>query len=147
VTSPAQASGSAAGADRGSLGPHRMPTLLVVDDETPVRSFIARTMSAWGRSVIAVDSVAAGVLVARNTPLHAALCDVVMPRATGLEFVRQMREVAPDLPVLMMSGHPTPERFLDEGMPQWSAPLALLEKPFTGAALRAALGHVTSQQS
>jgi DNA-binding NtrC family response regulator len=150
MTPHARVSGtSAAGVERGSLppGPGRKPTLLVVDDETGVRSYVARMMANWGWSVIAVDSVASAVLVARNTDLQAALCDVVMPGATGLEFVRQMREVAPELPVLLMSGHPTPELFLDEPMPRWWAPVALIEKPFTGADLCAALGHLTTQQS
>jgi len=124
-----------------------MPTLLVVDDEKPVRAFIKRAMSLRGWSVISVDSVASGLLVLRNCAVDAVISDLVMPRQSGLELVRQIRDIAPEVPVLLMSGHPDAELLAAEPMPRWWAPLALLEKPFTAADLLTALRHVTGHQS
>jgi two-component system, NtrC family, nitrogen regulation response regulator NtrX len=108
-----------------------MPTLLVVDDEHSILSFVGKAMARRGWSVVEVDSVDAGLNVIEERPVDVVLCDVVMPEAGGPEFARAMRSRTGDVPVVLMTGHPTVQLFLDETLPCWWKPLPLLEKPFT----------------
>jgi DNA-binding NtrC family response regulator len=108
-----------------------MPTLLVVDDERSILNFVAKAMERRGWSVVEVDSVKEGLSVAQKEPIDVALCDVVMPEAGGPEFARAMRSRPSEVPVVLMTGHPTAQLFVDEPLPCWWKPLPLLEKPFT----------------
>jgi two-component system cell cycle response regulator CpdR len=116
-----------------------MPTLLVVDDEQSVLSFVAKAMIRRGWTVVKVDSVDAGLAVARSKAIDVALCDVVMPHAGGPEFARAMRSGSAAVPVVLMTGHPSARLFVDEPLPCWWNPLPLLEKPFTLNELEAVL--------
>ncbi len=122
-----------------------MPTLLVVDDERSILSFVAKAMERRGWSVVEVDSVKEGLAVAHRKAIDVALCDVVMPEAGGPEFARAMRSHANDVPVVLMTGHPTAQLFVDAPLPGWWKPLPLLEKPFTLRELEAVL--VTALES
>jgi DNA-binding NtrC family response regulator len=116
-----------------------MPTLLVVDDEQAVLSFVAKAMMRRGWSVVKADSVDAGLAVTRTRAIDVALCDVVMPYAGGPEFARAMRSGSGAIPVVLMTGHPSGQLFVDEPLPCWWNPLPLLEKPFTLHELEAVL--------
>lgn len=108
-----------------------MPSILIVDDEQSVRSFVATVMKNRGWQVKVADSVASGLMLARNTHPDLVLCDVVMPRQGGAELVKEMHTELPDVPVLLMSGHPTAHLAEEETMPHWWRPVPLLEKPFS----------------
>lgn len=116
-----------------------MPTVLIIDDERGVRSFVARAMASRGWCVSAADSVTSGLHVARNTPPDVVLCDVVMPGGGASELLRTMHSEMPGVPVLLMSGHPTAPMGTNAGLPRWFRQPALLEKPFTTRQLEQAL--------
>jgi DNA-binding NtrC family response regulator len=122
-----------------------MPTLLVVDDEQSILTFVAKAMGRRGWSVVEVDTVDAGLKIARSKAIDVALCDVVMPNAGGPEFARAMRSGPAAVPVVLMTGHPSAELFVDEPLPAWWKPLPLLEKPFTLSELESALTAALSQ--
>jgi DNA-binding NtrC family response regulator len=116
-----------------------MPTVLIIDDERGVRSFVARAMAIRGWAVSAVDSVKAGMHVARNTPPDVVLCDVVMPGGGVSELLRTMHSEMPGVPVLLMSGHPTAPMSTNAALAGRLRQPRLLEKPFTTRQLEQAL--------
>jgi DNA-binding NtrC family response regulator len=123
-----------------------MPTLLVLDDEQSILSFVAKAMVRRGWSVVEVDSVDAGLAVTRSQTIDVALCDVVMPNAGGPEFARAMQSGTANVPVVLMTGHPSASLFLDQPLPRWWRPLPLLEKPFTLGELEEALATALDQK-
>jgi DNA-binding NtrC family response regulator len=123
-----------------------MPTLLVVDDEHSILSFVAKAMARRGWAVVEVDNVKEGLAVAVQSTIDVALCDVVMPESGGPEFARAMRMATSDVPVVLMTGHPTAKLAMDESFPCWWRPLPLLEKPFTVVELTAALDGALQQK-
>jgi two-component system, NtrC family, nitrogen regulation response regulator GlnG len=123
-----------------------MPTLLVVDDERSVLSFVSKAMIRRGWSVVEVDNVHDGLAVARERAIDVALCDVVMPQSSGSEFARAIRSGTAAVPVVLMTGHPTAQLFAGDTLPDWWRPIPLLEKPFTLNELEAALAAALEEK-
>jgi CheY-like chemotaxis protein len=107
-----------------------MPTVLVVDDEGPVRELTARMLRQAGYdTVLAVDGLDAWRQLRREaTKVDAVVSDVVMPRMTGTELVARMQAYRPEVPILLMSGY-SADDLRARGLEQ--APVPLLTKPFT----------------
>jgi PAS domain S-box-containing protein len=112
-------------------GPHPLPSLvLVADDEEPVRRIAARMGQRLGIDIITASDGESALELCR---LHAgsltcALVDLTMPGMGGLECLRAMRTVQPDLPTVLMSGFPEEPRLGHAGDPGFSA---FLQKPFS----------------
>jgi signal transduction histidine kinase/ligand-binding sensor domain-containing protein/CheY-like chemotaxis protein len=108
--------------------------VLVVDDQEDVRSFCAALLRSQGYAVReASDAESALAAVARDGPPDLLLTDIVMPGLSGLELAATLRERAPALAVLLMSGYTEiPEEESSTDQP-------ILPKPFTPEQLAASV--------
>jgi CheY-like chemotaxis protein len=81
-------------------------TILLVDDEEPVRSVIARTLEGAGFVVLQAEHGEAALRVVREFGgvLALAIVDMNMPVMTGSEFAREFRPMRPSVPVLFITG-------------------------------------------
>jgi len=82
-------------------------TVLLVEDEDPVRLFAARALRSKGYHVIEARSGEAALeLLEREAPdLDLLITDVVMPGIDGPTLFRTVRETRPGLPVVCISGY------------------------------------------
>jgi two-component system, cell cycle sensor histidine kinase and response regulator CckA len=82
-------------------------TVLLVEDEDPVRLFSARALRNKGYRVIEAKSGEAALEVITNgaEKVELLITDVVMPRMDGPTLVRQVRELHPDMKVIFISGY------------------------------------------
>jgi len=82
-------------------------TVLLVEDEDPVRLFAARALRSKGYQVIEARSGEAALeLLEREAPdLDLLITDVVMPGIDGPTLFRTVRETRPGLPVVCISGY------------------------------------------
>ncbi len=82
-------------------------TVLVVEDEAPVRELTRRILSAAGYRVVTAASGGDALLECerRGNDVDLLLTDVVMPRMSGKQLANRLAVVAPDLKVLYMSGY------------------------------------------
>lgn len=84
-------------------------TILVVDDEESIRTSLAGILEDEGfKPLFAADGVDALALAKREV-LDLVLLDIWMPRMDGLEALQKLKELHPELVVIMMSGHGTIE--------------------------------------
>src|SRR5512143_578712 len=84
-----------------------MSTVLIVDDEPNILASLRRALEVEGyRALVAGGGAAALDKVTHEGP-DLVLLDVVMPEMDGLEVLRRLKELQPDLPVVMMSGNAT----------------------------------------
>src|SRR5690349_13942631 len=82
-------------------------TILIVDDESSIRRTLEGIFKDEGyRVVLAEDGERALALIAKEAPSLAFL-DIWMPGMDGMETLKRIRQIAPELPVIMMSGHAT----------------------------------------
>jgi len=82
-------------------------TVLLVEDEDPVRKFGARALRNKGYKVIEAESGEAALEVIRNAAekIDLLITDVVMPRLDGPGLAREVREIRSDIKVIFMSGY------------------------------------------
>lgn len=110
-----------------------MKTILVVDDEAPIRELARRILESDGYQVTeAASGLDAIALLGGGAPLDLLLADLAMPDLGGEEMVRRIRATRRDLPVLYVTGHI--DQLMDDRPVLWEGE-AFLEKPFTVAGL------------
>src|ERR1700735_544715 len=87
------------------------PIVLVVEDNSLVRVVIASFLESAGFLVIqAADGAAALVVLASGADFHVLFTDVQMPGPIdGVGVAMLVREQRPSMPILVTSGHGTPE--------------------------------------
>jgi two-component system cell cycle sensor histidine kinase/response regulator CckA len=105
-----------------------METVLVADDEADVRESLRRSLERYGYRVFTAADCEGALEIAAELKdeIDVVVTDVVMPTMSGFELGRRLTAIAPDLPVVYISGYPD-EAILDAPLP---AP-AFLSKPFT----------------
>jgi UDP-3-O-acyl N-acetylglucosamine deacetylase len=82
-------------------------TILVVDDEANIRHTLRGVLSDEGYDVVeAQDGRRALELLEHELP-KLAIVDIWMPEMDGIELVSRMRQQAPEVPVIVISGHGT----------------------------------------
>jgi len=81
--------------------------VLVVEDEAYVRDSLVEILRARGFDVSAAASVDEALERLARAPVDAVLSDLKMPKQDGLELVRRMQALSPDVPVLILTGHGT----------------------------------------
>jgi len=93
------------GADTTSSGEVARPTVLVVDDDEEARVALARILAADGfEAITAVDGEAAIGRVASDPPA-VVLLDRIMPGLDGIETLRRLKAIAPEVPVIIVTGY------------------------------------------
>jgi DNA-binding response OmpR family regulator len=85
--------------DRGT------PLVLVADDEEDIRALVAFRLKRAGYEVITASDGEEALLLATSRLPDLAVLDMMMPKATGLEVTRSMREQATtkDIPVILLT--------------------------------------------
>jgi CheY-like chemotaxis protein len=101
-------------------------TVLVVEDDASVRSFVRRALTAEGYDILeAVDGEDAEACAdAHLGPIHLLFTDMVMPGLDGATLATRLRQARPELIVLYMTGYAAPEAGPSEGRHD------VLRKPF-----------------
>jgi CheY-like chemotaxis protein len=105
-------------------------TILVVDDQAPVRSLIRQTLEPQGAVIVEAVSAAEALAILKRHKgaLALALVDFVMPGISGLDLAVELAREAPGLKILYMSS--ATESIAMESLLRRS-PERVLLKPFT----------------
>lgn len=121
--------GSSSGSDsQAGKGPVKRDLVLFVDDEPEVRSIARITLEQQGyRLIEAEDGVQAlNLFSQRQAEISLVITDVLMPNLDGLGLATRLHKQAPDLPILLLSGHVLEEDLWAPG----NARLRYLMKPY-----------------
>ncbi len=80
--------------------------ILVVDDEAGIRSYLSDFLATKGFEVQVAEDGAMALDILRRSEIHLALVDLTLPDMSGLDVIKQAKQVVPDLVVVIMSGMP-----------------------------------------
>jgi two-component system, cell cycle sensor histidine kinase and response regulator CckA len=116
-------------------------TILLVEDESQVRTVAARILRSYGYHVLETHSPEEALLVGESHPgpIDLLLSDVVMPKMSGPELAARLLQLRPDLKLLYMSGY-TDHSVLQHGILREE--VAYLQKPITPSNLTAKVREV-----
>lgn len=105
-------------------------TVLLVEDEKPVRTLTTRLLKRAGYSVLAACHGREAIQLARqhDGDIHLILTDVVMPEMGGTELVGHLHTVNPNMRILFMSGY---SNEAVQGINDLFSNTCFLEKPFS----------------
>jgi len=85
------------------------PRILIVDDDPGTLASLSRAFALEGYEALTAPSAARALERLQAGPVDAILSDLVMPGMDGLELLDRLREQAPGVPVILMSGQATVE--------------------------------------
>ena len=80
-------------------------SLLIVDDDNPLRDRLARAMEKKGFQISQADSIKRGITLAKNTPPAFAVVDLRLNDGSGLEVIKEIRKHKKDSRVVMLTGY------------------------------------------
>jgi two-component system, cell cycle sensor histidine kinase and response regulator CckA len=100
-------------------------TILVVEDDEPVRKLVVRLLAMLGYHVLEAVDAADALRIADTSgqPIHAVITDVVMPETHGPELVRRLSISHPSIRTIYMSGY-------TRGSIEMAETIVLVQKPF-----------------
>jgi two-component system response regulator MprA len=84
-------------------------TVLVVDDDALIVEGLRKILTNAGHRVAVAEDGASALQVVREEPVDAVLLDLVMPRLDGIKTLRYLRQVRPDLAVVILAAEIGPE--------------------------------------
>jgi DNA-binding NtrC family response regulator len=81
--------------------------VLIVDDEVEFLSLIQKRLEHRDIQVTTANNASDAVklVMKMNPPFDAVVMDVRMPGMDGLEGLHRMKQIAPSLPVILLTGH------------------------------------------
>jgi DNA-binding response OmpR family regulator len=81
----------------------RKRTVLVIEDDTPIRTGVVDALEASGYTTLAADNGIDGKRMAVRVDYDLLLLDLVLPGHTGLEILAELRLTRPTVPVIILS--------------------------------------------
>jgi signal transduction histidine kinase/ActR/RegA family two-component response regulator len=139
VTSPVPGRAEGVGAAAGGS------SILLVEDEAPLRRALGRALRRAGHHVISAGSrtEAAMAVELEPAPFDLLLSDVVLPDGSGGALARELQERFPHLRVLFMTGY-TEDELVRQGVAERG--VAVLRKPFAMDLLHQAVDELLRER-
>jgi signal transduction histidine kinase len=103
-----------------------LPHVLIVDDENGPRQAL-RMLLKEHYEVHMADHVMAGLEFVRSHPIEVIVTDIRMPQYTGVDLLREVKQISPDIQVIIITGYGQLETAMKAV--EYGA-FAYMEKPF-----------------
>jgi DNA-binding NtrC family response regulator len=113
--------------------------ILVVDDKKVIHDFFDITLGYYGHQITVVHNPSEVIRLIKENKYDIAFLDMIMPEKHGIEVLKDIRNICPELPVVMMSGYSIQEQ-KDEAMRLGAK--GCLKKPFEVEDIRRVIKQV-----
>ena len=84
-----------------------MARIMIVDDERGIRVTFKEFLQDEGHKVWDADSAETALQLLEQHELDVIIADVILPKMTGVDLVRNIREKSEDIEIILISGEPT----------------------------------------
>src|ERR1017187_1046719 len=85
------------------VAPGTLSHILVADDERSIRLMLEAGLKLNGFRVTSVPTGSKALAVARNGGIDAVLSDIYMPDGGGLDIIKDLRQINPAVPIILMT--------------------------------------------
>lgn len=86
---------------------NRKLRILFADDEASLRQLMSLELPRLGHEVSVFEDGAAAVQAVERATFDVAILDIRMPKMTGIEALKAIKETSPDTEVVLLTGHAT----------------------------------------
>jgi CheY-like chemotaxis protein len=117
-----------------------MADILIIDDDCRMRRLMTRILHAAGHTVREAEDGRGGIAEFRRRQPMLVISDIVMPDIEGIETIRILRDEAPSMPIIAISGSGGEALYLRAATALGAT--ASLHKPFAAADLRMTVGKL-----
>ncbi|HXP32062.1 MAG TPA: response regulator [Stellaceae bacterium] len=107
-----------------------MATVLVIDDDQQIRRMVVRVLARDNHEVIEASDGQEGLKLFNARHPALVITDILMPEKEGIETIREIRAVAPHVPILAMSGGGTSKAMVFLDVAKALGADSALSKPF-----------------
>ena len=114
--------------------------VLIADDDRTIRALLGDLLTGIGHEVVAAENGAEAVELCLRERPDVAILDFLMPKLSGLDALKQLRERGCSTPVVLLTAISDSSVRELEGA---DAPAAILEKPFKRRTIEKALARAT----
>ena len=115
--------------------PHPAARVLIVDDEESIRRLVSKWTDTSGYEVKAASSAEAALLMMHAWTAHIVVCDIRMPRYSGMWLIEHLRTLYPSTAIIISTGYGE----VDSSMLLRGQVTSCLAKPYDRETLTAAL--------
>lgn len=122
-----------------------MAKILVIDDEEAVRQLVEEMLALAGHDVAGAADGVQGLAHIRAQMPDAIITDLLMPNKEGIETIREVKRLAPDLPILVISGDPGSALYME--MAKLLGAHSSLAKPFRSDELLATVDRMLARRA
>jgi two-component system, response regulator, stage 0 sporulation protein F len=106
-----------------------MATILIIDDEEPIRALLRTTLEAAGYEVVEAPNGRIGLALYRHRPADLVITDILMPELNGLDMLLELTREFLHAKVIAISGAGGEQNVLDAA--KLLGARRTLQKPFS----------------
>lgn len=96
-------------ARRGGKAAARLVRVLMIEDDAAARELLQIRLEAAGYGTAAAENGREGITMAAEGAYDLVLLDLQLPDVSGFEVLAVLRRLRPELPVILMTAHGSPE--------------------------------------
>lgn len=116
--------------------------ILITDDSKLLRKKLRLELEALGCEVLEAENGKEAVMIDLQEKPDGVFLDIVMPEVGGIEALQVIREVNPEMPVVMLSSAGTPQKMMETLR---MGALDFIQKPYTTEQIKKALDVIRSK--
>lgn len=117
-----------------------MARILVIDDSVSVLDWIQQILGQAGHETAVASSGKQGGRLLKEGRMDLVITDIYMPDQDGFDVIRQVRQLAPQTPVIAMSSREPESHMLAAARAMGAA--STLQKPFSAQQLLKTVGDL-----
>jgi DNA-binding response OmpR family regulator len=118
--------------------------ILIVDDERDLVDAYVRLLERSGHQCVGAFDANEAIQIIDSEPPDLVITDLSLPDTSGIEIIRHVRAKSATTPIIVMSGHNTPELY--EAAKAAGANISLL-KPVSIAELRRVIAEALARRA
>lgn len=116
-----------------------MASILIVDDEAPIRTLLRRILEDDGHTVREAENGQIGLTLYREDPADLVITDILMPERDGMEVTLALTQEFLDAKVIAMTGGTGDQNFLN--VAKLFGARRVIQKPFAVEEMRRLVWH------